>query len=139
MRTTSSARFSPRSLLAAVLVLTLAFSLVGARTSKAHAQSNGAATTPLTVPANSLIVTNGKGVTAIQLVPPAFVALGTVLRMHVQVHGRLLDGRGVKSSSYEYVAGTITGPAIPPPTCTAPATAYYCENGGFQDGSATCR
>jgi alpha-galactosidase len=48
MRTTSSARFSPRRLLAAGLAMALAFSLVGARTSTAHAQSNGTATTPLT-------------------------------------------------------------------------------------------
>jgi hypothetical protein len=92
-----------------------------------------------TVPANALILTNSKGITAIQMVPPAFVATGTTLRMHIQLHGRLLDGRGVKSSSYEYVAFAQAGYKVAAPTCTAPAVAVYCENGGFQDTSATCK
>jgi hypothetical protein len=92
-----------------------------------------------TVPGNSLIATGGKGITQLRLVPPAFVTSGTSLRIHIQVHGRLLDGKGIKSSAYEYVAFAQTGFKMATPACTAPAVAVFCENGGAQDTSAACK
>jgi hypothetical protein len=89
------------------------------------------------VPGNSLIFTSAKGVTAIQLVPPGgFVQDGTVLRMHIQVFGRLLDGTKVKSSSYEYVVEARTGYVISG-VCSTGAP-FACENGGQQDTAVGC-
>jgi hypothetical protein len=90
-----------------------------------------------TVPGNSLILTGGTGVTQLQLVPPGFVADGTVLRMHIQVFGRLLDGSKVKTSVFEYVVQAQSGFVIAMPTCST-GTPGACENGGFQDTSTGC-
>jgi hypothetical protein len=90
-----------------------------------------------TVPGNSLILTAGKGITQLELVPPGLIADGTVVRLHIQVFGRLLDGTQVKSAVYQYAASAVSGYSVALPTCTT-GTAGACENGGFQDTSTGC-
>jgi hypothetical protein len=90
-----------------------------------------------TVTGNALILTASKGVTQLELVPPGFVADGTMVRMYVQVFGRLLDGSRLKSSVYQYAAAAVSGFSVALPTCTS-GTPQACENGGFQDTATGC-
>jgi hypothetical protein len=90
-----------------------------------------------TVTGNALVLTAGKGITQLELVPPGFVADGTVVRVHIQIFGRLLDGTRVKSSVYQYSAAAVSGFSVALPTCST-GTAGACENGGFQDTATGC-
>jgi hypothetical protein len=91
-----------------------------------------------TTPANALIPTNAKGSTGLTLVPPGFIVAGTVVRLHIQVHGRLLDGTRVKTTTYEYVVAATTG-QTQPTSCTGTQVAVYCENNGLQDTGFVCQ
>ena len=95
-----------------------------------------------TVPGNTLILTGGKGVTELELIPSAVAqAIGNntmKVRLLVQVYGRLLDGSRVKTNTYEYVVQADPTFSMPAPTCTAPQVAVFCE-GPNQDTGTTCQ
>jgi hypothetical protein len=94
-----------------------------------------------TVPANALILTQGKGTTQVDLIPsPIAQAIGAStmkVRVLVQVYGRLLDGSRVKTNTYEYVVQADPTFVLPAPTCTAPAAPFACE-GVNQDTGTGC-
>jgi hypothetical protein len=95
-----------------------------------------------TVPGNALILTGGKGVTQLELIPSAVAqAIGAntmKVRLLVQIYGRLLDGSRVKTNTYEYVVQADPGFVLPTPTCTAPQVAVACE-GVNQDTGTGCQ
>jgi hypothetical protein len=94
-----------------------------------------------TVPGNGLILTGGKGVTQLDLIPSAVAqAIGNntmKVRILAQIYGRLLDGTRVKTNTYEYVVQADPSFVLPAPTCTAPQVAFACE-GVNQDTSTGC-
>jgi len=94
-----------------------------------------------TVPANGLILTKGKGVTQVDLIPSAVAqAIGAStmkVRVLVQIYGRLLDGTRVKTNTYEYVVQADPTFLVPAPACTAPKVPVACE-GVNQDTGTGC-
>jgi hypothetical protein len=94
-----------------------------------------------TVPANALILTGGKGVTQLDIIPSAIAqAIGgntMKVRAQVQVYGRLLDGTRVKTSTYEYVIQADPTFVLGAPSCTAPQVPISCE-GANQDTGTGC-
>jgi hypothetical protein len=93
------------------------------------------------VPGNALILTGGKGVTQLDIIPSAIAqAIGgntMKVRAQVQVYGRLLDGTRVKTSTYEYVIQADPTFVLPAPKCTAPQVPIACE-GVNQDTGTGC-
>src|SRR5712664_1929978 len=75
-----------------------------------------------TVPGNALILTGGKGVTQLEIIPSAIAqAIGgntMKVRALVQVYGRLLDGSRVKTNTYEYVIQADPAFVLAAPACT---------------------
>ena len=61
-----------------------------------------------TVPANGLIQIGQSAPVAIQLAQPGAIAVGSEVRFHIQVFGRLLAGSTVKTNTYEYSAAADT-------------------------------
>jgi len=94
-----------------------------------------------TVPGNALIGTGGKGVTQLDLIPPAIAqAIGAntmKVRILAQVYGRLLDGTRVKTNTYEYVIQADPTFVMGAPACTAPQGPIACE-GANQDTGTGC-
>ncbi len=98
------------------------------------------------VPANALIPASTTGVAGVVLAPADVIALlkgqqGDI-RFKVRLEGRLLDGSGVNSSQYEYVARVCSpygsaGCGGSAPACTAPATLHTCAAG--QDSAVFCQ
>jgi hypothetical protein len=95
-----------------------------------------------TVPGNGLILTGGKGITQLDLIPSAVAqAIGNntmKVRIMAQIYGRLLDGTRVKTNTYEYVVQADPAFVLPAPTCTAPQAPFACE-GVNQDTSTGCQ
>jgi hypothetical protein len=95
-----------------------------------------------TVPANALILTGGKGVTQVELIPSAVAtAIGgntMKVRLLVQIYGRLLDSTRVKTNTYEYVVQADPTFVLAQPTCTSPQVPVACE-GVNQDTSVVCQ
>ena len=93
------------------------------------------------VPGNGLILTAGRGVTQLDLIPLAIAqAIGgntMKVRVLVQVYGRLLDGTRVKTNTYEYVVQADPTFVLRAPACTAPQVAIACE-GVNQDTGTGC-
>ena len=94
-----------------------------------------------TVPGNGLIPTAGKGITQLDLVPPAIaLAIGgntMKVRILAQIYGRLLDGTRVKTNTYEYVIQADPTFVLGAPACTAPQVPIACE-GVNQDTGVGC-
>ncbi|HWE24641.1 MAG TPA: hypothetical protein VG496_11955 [Myxococcales bacterium] len=95
-----------------------------------------------TVPGNALILTGGKGVTQLDLIPSAVAqAIGNntmKVRVLAQIYGRTLDGSRVKTNTYEYVVQADPAFVLATPTCTAPQVAVACE-GVNQDTGTGCQ
>jgi hypothetical protein len=95
-----------------------------------------------TVPGNALILTGGKGVTQLDLIPSAVAqAIGAntmKVRILAQIYGRLLDGTRVKTNTYEYVVQADPTFVLGGPSCTAPQVAVACE-GVNQDTGVGCQ
>jgi hypothetical protein len=110
----------------------------------AYAQIDGPAVIlpPQTVASNGLILTGSKGVTHLELVPPAVAAAigGNTMkiRLLIQVFGYLLDGTRVRTNTYEYVVQADPSFTLPAPSCTAPQVAFSCESPN-QDSATGCR
>ncbi len=109
-----------------------------------YAQINGPAVIlpPQTVASNGLVVTGSKGVTHLELIPPAVATLigGNTMkiRLLIQVFGYLLDGTRVRTNTYEYVVQADPAFTLAAPSCTAPQVAFACE-GANQDSAVGCR
>jgi hypothetical protein len=95
-----------------------------------------------TVPGNGLILTEGKGVTQLELIPSAIAqAIGNntmKVRILAQVYGRTLDGSRVKSNTYQYVVQADPTFVLTAKACTAPQVAVACE-GANQDTGTGCQ
>ena len=98
--------------------------------------------TEQTVPGNGLILTAGKGVTQLELIPSAVAqAIGNntmKVRVLAQIYGRLLDGTRVKTNTYEYVVQADPSFVLGAPTCNAPQVPVACE-GVNQDTGTGCQ
>ena|SRR5438067_4750007 len=109
-----------------------------------YAQIDGPAVvlTEQTVPGNGLILTAGKGVTQLELIPSAVAqAIGNntmKVRVLAQIYGRLLDGTRVKTNTYEYVVQADPSFVLGAPTCNAPQVPVACE-GVNQDTGTGCQ
>ena len=109
-----------------------------------YAQIDGPAVvlTEQTVPGNALILTAGKGVTQLELIPSAVAqAIGNntmKVRILAQIYGRLLDGTRVKTNTYEYVVQADPSFVLGAPTCNAPQVPVACE-GVNQDTGTGCQ
>jgi hypothetical protein len=95
-----------------------------------------------TVPGNALILTGGKGVTQLELIPSTVAAAigGNTMKVRVlaQIYGLTLDGSRVKTNTYEYVVQAAPGFVVGPPACTAPQVPVACE-GVSQDTGTGCQ
>jgi hypothetical protein len=92
-----------------------------------------------TVPANGLIQIGQSAPVAIQLAQPGAIQVGSEVRFHIQVFGRLLDGSKVKTNTYEYSAAADTITAGSPCTTGAPT---FCEGNATaqsQDTGVVCQ
>jgi len=93
-----------------------------------------------TVPANGLIQVGQNAPVAIQLAQPGAIQVGTEVRFHIQVFGRLLDGSKVNTNTYEYSAAADTITAGNP--CTTGQTVTFCEGNAAtqsQDTGFVCK